>query len=249
MAQTNGHEVYQYSIYDSPSTQSVTSILPSNHVSGPKRSSPQPNKSPSPEGIALALEAVSVEHMGTFDEEDEDEGAGSDSDSVDSDSDEMSEDEGETVLTALDRPIIQPIKHYRGAGNIKTVKDVNFLGPNDEFVTSGSDDGNWFLWSKKSGDLLGIWEGDGSVVNMVEGHPSLPIVAVSGIDETIKIFEPTPGVKRSSRLGDAQQVIQGNETANSADYISGRSVLVALHALRAAGHLPDIDGGPECPTQ
>ncbi|KAG8680634.1 hypothetical protein FRC08_016133 [Ceratobasidium sp. 394] len=81
---------------------------------------------------------------------------------------------------------------------------------------------------------------------MVEGHPSLPIVAVSGIDETIKIFEPTSGVKRSSRLGDAEEIMQENETANATD---GRSVLAALLALRTAGRLPDIDVGPDCPTQ
>lgn len=29
--------------------------------------------------------------------------------------------------------------------------------------------------------------GDGTVVNVIEGHPFLPIVAVSGIDDTIKV--------------------------------------------------------------
>ena len=67
---------------------------------------------------------------------------------------------------------------------------VNFLGPNDEYLTSGSDDGNFFVWIKATGALHGIYEGDGSVVNMVEGHPHLPLVAVSGIDTTVKV--PTP---------------------------------------------------------
>lgn len=61
------------------------------------------------------------------------------------------------------------------------------MGPNDEFVTSGSDDGNFFIWRKTTGALHGIYEGDGSVVNMVEGHPHLPLVAVSGIDTTVKV--------------------------------------------------------------
>lgn len=64
---------------------------------------------------------------------------------------------------------------------------VNFLGPSDEFVTSGSDDGNFFIWRKNTGAIHGIYEGDGSVVNMVEGHPHLPLVAVSGIDTTVKV--------------------------------------------------------------
>lgn len=64
---------------------------------------------------------------------------------------------------------------------------VNFLGSNDELVTSGSDDGNFFIWNKLSGKLHGIYEGDGSIVNMVEGHPQLPVIAVSGIDTTVKV--------------------------------------------------------------
>jgi len=64
---------------------------------------------------------------------------------------------------------------------------VNFLGPNHEWVTSGSDDGNFFIWNKSTGELHGIYEGDSSVVNMVEGHPTLPLIAVSGIDTTVKV--------------------------------------------------------------
>ena len=65
---------------------------------------------------------------------------------------------------------------------------VNFLGPYDEFVTSGSDDGNFFIWDKATAAIRGIYEGDSSVVNVVEGHPHLPLVAVSGIDTTVKVF-------------------------------------------------------------
>jgi WD40 repeat protein len=64
---------------------------------------------------------------------------------------------------------------------------VNFLGPNDEFVASGSDDGNFFIWDKHDGKLQGIYEGDSSVVNIIEGHPYFPLVAVSGIDTTVKV--------------------------------------------------------------
>jgi len=53
---------------------------------------------------------------------------------------------------------------------------------------SGSDDGNWFVWEKDTANLHGIYEGDESVVNVVEGHPYLPLVAVSGIDTTVKVI-------------------------------------------------------------
>lgn len=65
---------------------------------------------------------------------------------------------------------------------------MNFLGPYDESVVSGSDDGNFFLWDKSTADLNGIYEGDGEVVNVIEGHPFLPLLAVSGIDTTVKVI-------------------------------------------------------------
>jgi hypothetical protein len=35
--------------------------------------------------------------------------------------------------------------------------------------------------------IAGIYEGDSSVVNVIEGHPHLPVIAVSGIDTTVKV--------------------------------------------------------------
>lgn len=102
------------------------------------------------------------------------------------------------------------------------------MGPQDEFVTSGSDDGNFFVWHKAKGTLLGIYEGDSSTVNMVEGHPHLPLVAVSGIDTTVKVsfmhspismnltcsilklFAPTTSVSKFSRMEKAEQIMETN---------------------------------------
>ena len=64
---------------------------------------------------------------------------------------------------------------------------VNFLGPHDEFVTSGSDDGHFFIWRKSDGRLHDILEADEHVVNVIEGHPHLPLIAASGIDTTVKV--------------------------------------------------------------
>jgi hypothetical protein len=67
---------------------------------------------------------------------------------------------------------------------------VNFVGPNDEFVVSGSEEGYFFLWRRETGALHGIYEGDGSVVNVIEAHPTLPLLAVSGIDHEPKASPP-----------------------------------------------------------
>ncbi|KAJ7129629.1 WD40-repeat-containing domain protein [Mycena epipterygia] len=83
-------------------------------------------------------------------------------------------------------PLILPRTRFAGARNVNTTKDVNFLGPDDEFITSGSDCGNFFVW-RKDGTLHTILEGDETVVNVIEGHPMLPLIAASGIDTTIKV--------------------------------------------------------------
>jgi nuclear receptor interaction protein len=59
---------------------------------------------------------------------------------------------------------------YRGHCNVKTVKDVNYFGLQDEYVVSGSDSGHVFVWDRKTAELINILEGDGEVVNVVQGR-------------------------------------------------------------------------------
>ncbi|OAL71038.1 wd and tetratricopeptide repeat protein [Trichophyton violaceum] len=140
-------------------------------------------------------------------EDDEEESNGSESDSDSSDYDSENErlrehdDEDEfgisTQLSSTCRnsveshvPCSSHLNVYQGHCNVKTVKDVNYFGLDDEYVVSGSDDGNVFIWDRKTSDLLNILNGDSDVVNVVQGHPYEPLLAVSGIDQTIKIFSP-----------------------------------------------------------
>lgn len=159
-----------------------------------------------------------------------------------------------------------------------TTLTVNFLGPNDEFVVSGSDDGNFFIWRKDTGRLHGIFEGDGSVVNVIESHPHLPIVAVSGIDTTIKVcsgwlspccnndifpklFAPAHAPTVSfSRMNNFESITHRNARASRQSWSRSlgldlvRYVLHndrALVALRqsSGGEGEEEDGPPPCPTQ
>ena len=80
---------------------------------------------------------------------------------------------------------------YCGHRNVRTmIKEANFFGAYSQYVVSGSDDGRVFIWDRDSGDLVNFFTGDKRVVNCVQGHPLLPILAVSGIDKDIKLFEP-----------------------------------------------------------
>lgn len=91
---------------------------------------------------------------------------------------------------------------YRAAGPVleQTIKNISFVGDSDQYLATGSDGGYAFLFAnpshfgQASNAHMPIWLGrsDGSVVNVIESHPRKPILAVSGIDDTIKLWEPEP---------------------------------------------------------
>jgi nuclear receptor interaction protein len=139
------------------------------------------------------------------DDDDDDSNGDSDSDSRDNPSHRLfhSAAERRALRARLNSnvPCGPHTRIYKGHCNVKTVKDVNFFGLQDEYVVSGSDDGNLFIWDRASGKLVNILEGDGEVVNVVQGHPYEPVLAVSGIDHTIKIFGPDRRARRNARMG------------------------------------------------
>lgn len=84
------------------------------------------------------------------------------------------------------------IKVYEGHRNNATVKGVNFFGDRSQFVVSGSDCGNIFIWDKETESIVNFFRGDDNgVVNCLEGHPTAPILATSGLDDDVKIWIPS----------------------------------------------------------
>lgn len=91
------------------------------------------------------------------------------------------------------------------------MKGVNFFGPNSEYIMSGSDCQNIFIWDKNTEAIVQWMEGDheGSVikdfwymrnkwinlyfpkVNCLEPHPSMPAIATSGLDYDVKMWIPS----------------------------------------------------------
>jgi DDB1- and CUL4-associated factor 6 len=107
----------------------------------------------------------------------------------------------ERAKVEFDKPYSSHTRIYKGHCNVKTVKDVNFYGLDDEYVVSGSDSGHVFIWDRKSTQLVNILEGDGEVVNVVTGHPYEPMIAASGIDNTVKIFSPDARLQGDAKNG------------------------------------------------
>ncbi|KAF4677092.1 hypothetical protein FOL47_003543 [Perkinsus chesapeaki] len=107
------------------------------------------------------------------------------------------------------KPIGPP---FKGHANSRTVKEVSFIGLNQEYIASGSDDGNWFAWrlhgpshceqadsgsppSPVDSRLVHVGlEADLEVVNCVQQHPSQCCVVTSGIEDDIKVWRPERAV-------------------------------------------------------
>ncbi|KAI7861323.1 WD40-repeat-containing domain protein [Spinellus fusiger] len=131
-----------------------------------------------------------------------------------------------------DTPIRKSKASYYGHCNIMTTKEVNFYGPNDEYIVSGSDDGMVFVWDKKTTKIVQILKGDVETVNVIQGHPTLPLMAVSGIDSTVKIFKPIAPLfttschkepflpssySPSSRMYEKESIVKRNEKAHKSE--------------------------------
>ncbi|KAH8301896.1 hypothetical protein KR044_000451 [Drosophila immigrans] len=81
---------------------------------------------------------------------------------------------------------------YEGHINSRTIKGVNFFGPRSEYVVSGSDCGNIFFWDKNTEAVINFKKGDFSgVVNCLEPHPWMPVLATSGLEHKVKIWTPS----------------------------------------------------------
>ncbi|KAL5105441.1 DDB1 and CUL4-associated factor 6 [Taenia crassiceps] len=87
-------------------------------------------------------------------------------------------------------PRARQIASYAGQRSFRTViKDACFWGEN--FVISGSECGHVLAWDRATGEPVNLIKAD-TVVNRLQSHPFLPYLAVSGVDHTIKLLQPTP---------------------------------------------------------
>ncbi|KAK0182367.1 hypothetical protein PV327_000515 [Microctonus hyperodae] len=78
---------------------------------------------------------------------------------------------------------------HRNASFFRTmIKEANFWG--NDFVMSGSDCGHVFVWERETAKLCMILEADQHVVNCLQPHPFLPMLATSGIDYDVKLWAP-----------------------------------------------------------
>ncbi|XP_042421567.1 protein ALTERED SEED GERMINATION 2-like isoform X2 [Zingiber officinale] len=152
-----------------------------------------------------------------------------------SDYEEEMELDFETAISGDEPEITIDMKRrYIGHCNVGTdIKQASFLGGQGEFVASGSDDGRWFIWEKKSGRLVKMLAGDESVVNCIQCHPFDCAIATSGIDYTIKMWTPhalVPSMVAGGAAGPEPDIFSAIEM-NQREICRSREVLLPLEFL------------------
>jgi WD40 repeat protein len=68
------------------------------------------------------------------------------------------------------------------------LKNPKYAGPNDEYICTGSDSGNAWIYEKKTGTVVSLHGADSNTCNGVIPHPYLPFFITYGIDSTAKLW-------------------------------------------------------------
>jgi len=166
-------------------------------------------------GLPKGLAAYNASHfLKTVDEE------------LDSDDDEememVSEEEEKwpPQEASLRREARDYSARFLGACNTTTdIKEANFLGSHGQFIMAGSDDGKFFIWDRCSGNIVRVLVGDESIVNCLQGHPNTPLLATSGIDPVVRLWQPAPedGQANSREVEDKDAAANSNQRRMNAD--------------------------------
>uniref|UniRef100_A0A914C6Z6 WD and tetratricopeptide repeats protein 1 n=1 Tax=Acrobeloides nanus TaxID=290746 RepID=A0A914C6Z6_9BILA len=82
-------------------------------------------------------------------------------------------------------------ERFCGHSNMNTdIKEANWFGGRDQYIVGGSDCGSLFLWERSTGCVIGLWKADDHILNCVQPHPSRCLIATSGIDSVVRLWEP-----------------------------------------------------------
>uniref|UniRef100_T1IVI1 WD and tetratricopeptide repeats protein 1 n=1 Tax=Strigamia maritima TaxID=126957 RepID=T1IVI1_STRMM len=109
---------------------------------------------------------------------------------------------------------------YCGHCNTTTdIKEANFFGCKGQYIVAGSDDGSFFIWDRKSTNIMRVLRGDDSIVNCLQPHPSYCLLATSGIDPVVRLWSPRPetGEKDDREIEDSEDAASANQRRMNAD--------------------------------
>ncbi|CAH8585123.1 unnamed protein product [Schistosoma turkestanicum] len=98
----------------------------------------------------------------------------------------IEEDERERRKSAIDFSA----SYIGHCNSITDIKEANFFGSYGQYIVGGSDCGAFFIWDRNTTNIMRILKADSSTVNCVQPHPSICLLASSGIDSVVRIWSP-----------------------------------------------------------
>ena len=88
------------------------------------------------------------------------------------------------------------------------------------------------LWETSTTNLIEAWQGDESIVNCLQPHPSSCMVATSGIDPVVRLWSPRSKDSRDSRSKELEVLVRQNQKRMNTDPLE--------EMLRTMGYRPNL---------
>lgn len=150
-------------------------------------------------------------------------------DKMEMDVEQMKDDRRNRPKLENEPGTVDYLQRFVGGGNYQTdIKEANFFGSRDQYIVAGSDCGHMFIWNRDTCKIQGIWKADNHILNIVQPHPNQFLLASSGIDDDILIWQPLlerPEEGFTSRKeDDPYQFIEDRYDGNRDQYMSLREL-------------------------
>ncbi|XP_015764226.1 PREDICTED: WD and tetratricopeptide repeats protein 1-like isoform X1 [Acropora digitifera] len=131
------------------------------------------------------------------------------------------------------------------------IKEANFFGSNGQYIVAGSDDGSFFMWDKQTTNLVKVLKGDESIVNCLQPHPSMCLLATSGIDPVVRLWSPSPveGNGQYRHIDEVEAAAKANQRRMNADPLEVMLMNMGYRTRFNMSEGSDEDDSGETPIQ
>lgn len=107
-------------------------------------------------------------------------------------------------------------QRFCGHCNMNTdIKEASFFGDNGDYIVGGSDDGAFYIWDKKTSNIVKAVDADYQILNCVQPHPNICMLATSGIESTVKLWSSNGHI--SHDVGELETRCMQNQKYISSD--------------------------------
>jgi WD40 repeat protein len=99
---------------------------------------------------------------------------------------------------------------FVGHKNMVTMKNAEFLGPHQEFVISGSDDGKLFIWSTATGKIVNVLNSGDNEITRVASRPNDLIIASTELfNKKVRLWRAV-GENNNVNMDEIEQLAKKN---------------------------------------